>query len=402
MTSTVDIAIVGGGLVGCSLAVALRDRPLRVLLVEAFEPRPERPAWDERCIGLNAASHRILSRLGVWDDIAASAEPILATHVSEKGRFGSTRFTAAEAGLTALGFNTPLRSINEQLWRHARAAPNLEVRCPARLEGLEVARDHVRLTLSGPGGTEAIDARLVVAADGAKSAVRERLGIAAETRDYEQSAIVSAVRPQYAHAGVAYERFLDTGPFAVLPKPDDADGGACSLVWTVPTAQVEQRLALDDAAFLAAASESFGERLGRFRALGRRQAYPLSRVMSRELSAPRTLFIGNAAQSLHPVAAQGFNLGLRDAATLAEVLSGAQDPGAADLLAQYVARRGEDRRHVADFTDRLVRLFSNAVPGLRGLRHLGLLALDFDSPARDAVLLQNLGFGGRVPDLARG
>ncbi len=397
-----DVAIVGGGLVGCSLAVALSQQNRRIALIEAMPVRAEVAAWDERCIALNAASRRILEAIGVWDALADAAEPILSTHISERGRFGAVRFTAAQAGLPALGYNTPLRTINDGLWQRARAA-GVEVRCPVRLAGMDVLADRVSLRLQA-GEDEPptrLSARLIVAADGARSAVRDALGLSAETRDYGQSAIVTAVRPKYAHAGVAYERFLSTGPLAVLPKPDDAQGHACSLVWTVPTARLAELSALDDEAFLALAMHEFGERLGRLAVVGRRQSYPLSRVMNERLTAPRTVFVGNAAQSLHPVAAQGFNLGLRDVATLAELLEEQADSGAAALLAEYATRREQDRVRVADFTDRLVRLFSNSVPGLRGLRHLGLLFLELDTPARDAVLRQNLGFGGPVPAMAR-
>lgn len=399
----VDVAIVGGGLVGCSLAVALAQQDRRVALIEAVAPGTEAPCWDERCIGLNAASRRILDSLGVWDELAPSAEPILSTHISERGRFGSARFAAEDAGLDALGHNTPLRAINQVLWSHVRRAPAVQVLAPARLARMDVLAHQVRLHARVDGGADRVlSARLVVGADGARSAVREQLGLLADMRDYEQSAIVSAVRPQHAHQGVAYERFLPTGPLAVLPKPADADGHACSLVWTLPTERARELCAIDDAGFLALAHDSFGERLGVFRALGRRHSYPLTRVMSQALRAPRTVFIGNAAQSLHPVAAQGFNLGLRDAATLAELLIDGGDPGADELLAEYEARRLKDRTRVSDFTDQLVRLFSNWLPGLRGLRHLGLLAIDLDTPAREAILSQNLGFGGRVPRLARG
>jgi 2-octaprenyl-6-methoxyphenol hydroxylase len=397
-----DVAIVGGGLVGCSLAVALSRQQRRIVLIEAVPTRAAAAAWDERCIALNAASRRILEAIGIWDALEGSAEPILSTHISERGRFGAARFTAEQAGLPALGYNTPLRTINEGLWQRARAA-GVDVRCPSRLAGMDTLADRVVLRLQSDPDTPptSLSARLVVAADGARSAVRDALGLSAETRDYGQSAIVTAVRPKYAHAGVAYERFLPTGPLAVLPKPRDAEGRACSLVWTVPTTQLTEFEALDDDAFLARAMDQFGERLGRFTAVGRRQSYPLSRVMTGQLSAPRTLFVGNAAQSLHPVAAQGFNLGLRDVATLAELLEAQADPGAPSLLAEYATRRERDRERVSAFTDRLVRLFSNTVPGLRGLRHLGLLLLELDTPARDAVLRQNLGFGGPVPAMAR-
>lgn len=391
-----DVAIVGGGLVGCSLAVALAAQRRKVALIEAFAARDPAPSWDERCIALNAGSRRILESLGLWDAIAPQAEPITSTHISERGRFGAARFSAAQAGLPALGYNTPLRAINRALWARTREA-GTEIRCPATLEGLDVLSDRVHLRLSG----STLEARLLVAADGARSAVREQLQLPAETREYGQSALVTAIRPKYAHGGVAYERFLPTGPLAILPKPRDLQGPACSLVWTLPTEQLAEYEALSEAAFLARAMEQFGERLGPFLALGHRQSYALTRVMSEQLRAPRTAFIGNAAQSLHPVAAQGFNLGLRDAASLAEQLQGAADPGAESLLSDYAAQRQRDRQTVADFTDRLVRLFSNELPGLRGLRHLGLMALELDSPARERILRQNLGLGGPVPELAR-
>ncbi|MCC2655763.1 MAG: 2-octaprenyl-6-methoxyphenyl hydroxylase [Panacagrimonas sp.] len=400
--ATFDVAIVGGGLVGCSLAAALsRTVPApRVALIEAMPIRTSAPAWDERCIALNAGSRRILEAIGAWDALSHDAEPILSTHISERGRFGAARFTAEQAGLPALGYNTPLRAINDSLWAHARAA-GVTVLCPARLTSLETLADHVHLRLEDDSGPSALRARLLVAADGARSAVRAALALSAETREYEQTALVTAIRTRHPHGGVAYERFLPTGPLAVLPKPRDAAGHACSLVWTVPTAQVAELEALDDATLLSRASTQFGERLGAFLSIGRRQSHPLSRVMNEQLRAPRTVFVGNAAQSLHPVAAQGFNLGLRDAATLAELLAEGGDPGSEARLEAYESQRRRDRTRTADFTDGLVRLFSNSLPGLRGLRHLGLLLLELDTPARDAILRQNLGFGGPVPALAR-
>ena len=390
-----DVAIVGGGLVGASLALALSKTKLSVALIEAAPPPNTRPAWDERCIALNAASQRIFSTLGVWDALAMSAEPILSTHISERGRFGVARFTAAEANLPALGYNVPVRAIGAQLWSSVQGLPGVETICPARVTALKTAEDSVALQLdSGPRAR--LKARLVVAADGAQSAVRSLLGLDAEMRDYAQSAIVTAIRPTRTHKGCAYERFTPDGPIAVLPKPDNV----CSLVWTVPTARAEPLLALPDDVFLGEAQEIFGERLGRFLELGRRSAHPLSRVMSGQLNAGRVLLAGNAAQSLHPVAAQGFNLGLRDVAAIAELLADAADPGAPELLAEYESRRTRDRDLTSSFTDHLVRLFSNRVPGLRGLRHLGLLALDLLPPVKEAVMWQNLGYTA-APAMAR-
>lgn len=386
-----DLLIVGGGLVGCSLAAALAAQGRRVALVEAVPSRAEPPAWDERCIALNAGSRRILESMDLWTALAPQAEPILSTHISERGRFGATRFTREQAGLPALGYNTPLRAIDEVLWSRVRQSA-VHVMRPARVAGIEVLGDRVRVHVEQTEGSQTLDTRLVVAADGARSAIRSHLSLGAESRDYAQSALVTAIRPRYPHGGVAYERFLPTGPLAILPKSRDAQGHACSLVWTLPTDEARTFETLDESTFLSRAMEAFGERLGPFLALGRRQSYPLSRVMSAAVRAPRTLFIGNAAQSLHPVAAQGFNLGLRDAATLASLLRDHPgDPGEDALLQRYEAERASDRDRVSQFTDGLVRLFSNTTPGLRQLRHLGLLALELDTPVRDAVLRQNLG-----------
>lgn len=392
-----DLAIVGGGLVGASLAVGLGRLGLRVVLVETAEPPAGESRWDERCIAVNDASVRILDTLGVWSTLAPLAAPITSTHISEQGRFGVARFGAAEAGLESLGYNVPIRAIGRSLWQQMVETTATTVLCPARLERLDRIEGAVALALED--GRQ-VQARLVVAADGMNSPVRELLGIEAERRDYAQSAIVTAVRTQRSHRGCAYERFTPGGPIALLPKAPAEGDRVCSLVWTTPREEVAERLAWDDAQFIAAAEQTFGERLGRFEQVGARQAWPLHRVMSERLTAPRVIFVGNAAQSLHPVAAQGFNLGLRDVATLVEVLSqsagdAADDPGDDAVLAAYAERRAGDRQRIADFTDRIVRLFSNQVPGLRGLRHLGLLALDLAPGVRDAVLWQNLGYAGR-------
>ncbi len=387
-----DIAIIGGGLVGASLAVALGGSSLRVVLIEAGAPPAGNPAWDERCIALNDASSRIFTGFGVWDPMRPAAAPIAATHISERGRFGTARFTAAEAGLDALGYNVPLRAIGAALSARMAGLSNLTLLQPARLSALALAPDGatVNLKVETDKGAQTISARLAVAADGANSAVRDLLGIEAERRDYGQQAIVSSVRLSRPHLGVAYERFTPDGPIALIPKPEDA----ASLVWTLPDAQIEERMALNDAGYLALAQEAFGGRLGRFTALGRRWAHPLARVMSGSLTAPRTVFIGNAAQSLHPVAAQGFNLGLRDVAALAGEIANAPDPGAAEVLGAYAELRQRDRGRVSAFTDLMVRTFSNRVPLLAQARHWGLVAVELAPSLRQAVLLQHLGHLG--------
>ncbi|MDB5985477.1 MAG: 2-octaprenyl-6-methoxyphenyl hydroxylase [Nevskia sp.] len=389
-----DIAIVGGGLVGASLAVALAGTSRRVLLIEAAQPPATAPAWDERCIALNDASRRIFEALGIWRELEAAAEPIRATHISERGRFGAARFTAADAGLDALGYNVPLRALGAALWQRLRAS-NVELLCPARVTAVTAQPDWVALQIAGADAstTCTIHAQLLAAADGAQSAVRAQLGIGAQTRDYAQHAVVSAVRLSRAHGGVAYERFTSDGPLALIPKP----GSAASLVWTLPTAQVEAALAASDDDYLQRAQAAFGGRLGNFVELGRRFSYPLSRVVAESSAAPRVALLGNAAQSLHPIAAQGFNLGLRDVAALAGLLDDGGDPGAAALLAEFSAARASDRKRVSGFTDLLVRTFSNRVPGLMQARHWGLVAVDLLPGLRESVLRQHLGHLGLPP-----
>lgn len=390
-----DLAIVGGGLVGASLAVALHGSGLRVALIEAAAPPLAEAAWDERCIGLNEATRRIFDSLGVWGAMCGDAEAIAATHVSEQGRFGVARFHASEAGLDALGYNTPLRAIHGSLLQRVRDSGAATLLCPARVDDVQVDGEYVHLHGAALDG--GLRARLLVAADGARSPIRQRFGIATEAHDYAQTAIVSSVRTQREHAGIAHERFTPDGPIAVLPRP----GRVCTVVWTVPTDVAERLLALSEAAFLQALQAAFGHRLGQFSALGRRGAHPLMRVLSTRLVAERTVFVGNAAQTLHPVVAQGFNLGLRDVATLADLLPDYSDPGCAALLHAYADRRRDDRRQAADFTDGLVRLFSNRVPALGELRHLGLSALNLSGPLKRRMLQRSLGFGAYTPAAAR-
>jgi len=403
-----DIVVVGGGLVGASLAIALAPSGRRITLIEAAAPPRSAPAWEEREIALNVVSRRIYQGLGVWDRMAPEATPILVTHISERGRFGVARFTAEEAGEEALGWNVPVRVLGAVLWQRLGEFSNVTLLCPGKVEGIRHSREGGNPVLkldprrslppsASVGGGGDVEAQLVVACDGAQSVIRTALGVGAQVHDYEQTAIVSGVRPERPHRGVAYERFMPDGPVALLPKPDDR----CGLIWTVPTAKAAAMLASSDAEFLAQLQEAFGRRLGRFTEVGRRFGMPLTRVLSDRLTAPRVMFAGNAAQTLHPIAAQGFNLGLRDIATIAELVADAADPGSPEVLAEYERRRRGERTTVSDFTDGLVRIFSNSIPGLAGARHWGLLALDLLPPVKQAVIRQNIGFAGGTPRIAR-
>lgn len=431
----VDVAIVGGGMVGASLALALRGLGVDVVLVEGVAPGSgAQPSFDDRTTALGNASRRIFESLGIWGDIAPQAAGIRTIHVSDAGRFGFARLRAEEQGIDAFGYVVANRVIGTALWGRlsALSSEGIVVRVPATVEDIEVSADGAAFTLvggakagvravgvgadgpsvgAGSGGVgdpavgdglvrERVEARLLVAADGAHSAVRAAAAIEADVEDYDQVAIVANVAADRPHDGTAYERFTATGPLAVLPLYD----GSYGVIWSCRPADAAGVLSLDDGSYLRELQARFGWRAGRFVRVGRRVSYPLKLTRAADTTATRTVLIGNAAQALHPVAGQGFNLGLRDAAMLAEVIANADggDVGAPELLRRFAQWRAADRGGVVRFTDGLVKLFGSSRPGAGMLRNLGLLMFDLAPPAKSALARVSAGFGGPTPRLARG
>ncbi|HXA37055.1 MAG TPA: 2-octaprenyl-6-methoxyphenyl hydroxylase [Steroidobacteraceae bacterium] len=401
-----DIAIVGGGMVGASLAVALAPLGLKVSLVEAVvHDSASQPSFDERTTALSNGSRRILETLGVWPGVAGQATPIRKIHVSDQGRFGFARIDAAEQGLAAMGYVVPNRALGAALWSRVQASSNVHISCPAQVSRITATPRAVDLEVAGTSETARIETKLVVAADGAQSAVRSALGVESESRDYQQTAVITTVLPQRFHDHVAFERFTGSGPLALLPL----EGGRCTLVLTLNRPTADAAMGWSDAEFLAEVQRRFGFRLGRFLQVGRRVAYPLALTRAARTSADRCAIIGNAAQGLHPVAGMGFNLGLRDVASLAELIAEHRhepnfDAGSAGLLAEYDAWRAADRGGVIAFTDSLVRMFANPLGVVRRLRNVGLLAFDLFPPAKAALSRLSTGAAGRtrIPKLARG
>jgi 2-octaprenyl-6-methoxyphenol hydroxylase len=403
MTDTrVDVAIIGGGMVGASLAIGLAGTGVSTLLVEGTPPGSRsQPSFDDRTTALGNSSRRIFQGLGVWDRLAAEAAAIQTIHVSDAGRFGFARLVASEQGIDAFGYVIPNRVIGAALWEKLQNAGGVLLRVPARPEQVEIGTDAVTFGI----GDESISARLVVAADGAHSVVRSVAGIEADVEDYDQIAVVANVAADRPHDGTAYERFTESGPLAVLPLHD----GSYGVVWTCAPARAAEVLSLDNNTYLRELQERFGWRAGRFVRAGVRASYPLKLTRAATTVAARTVLIGNAAQALHPVAGQGFNLGLRDAAMLAEVIVGAfagaqsaVDVGSPELLRQFAAWRETDRRGVVGFTDGLVKMFASTRPAVGILRNLGLLLFDLTPPAKSALSRVSAGFGGPTPRLARG
>lgn len=403
MTQSFDVIIAGGGMVGATLACALSGHGMRIALVEPVrnEQRAE-PGYDDRAIALAWGTSRIFAGLGLWDALSAHATPIHRIHVSDRGHAGMVHMDRESEGLPAIGYVVPAHAIGQVLADAVSRLDDVTQLCPATVTGLSAGQQHAQVMIRQDDGELQVQAVLVVAADGAGSRLREQAGIRSQRRDYRQTAIVTNITPQLPHNHSAWERFTDTGPLALLPMSQ----GRCGVVWTVASDQAERVMALSDDEFLAQLQERFGNRLGQLQRVGVRQAWPLQLLSATQSVAPRLALIGNAIHTLHPIAGQGFNLGARDVAALAEVLvdalRGGQDPGAAPVLARYADWRARDHRNVTIFTDGLARLFTLSLPGLGILRSAGMLAFDLVPPAKRMLTRLTMGRSGRTPRLARG
>jgi 2-octaprenyl-6-methoxyphenol hydroxylase len=373
-----DILIVGGGPVGAALALALESSGLSVLLVDASGAgaRDE----DPRTLALSYGSRLILERLGVWDDVTP-ATPIASIHVSHRGAFGRAALSAAEGGLPALGYVVPYAALQRALIAGRQRAAHVTLAAHARATRVEADAESVRVEFEDNGSNRAVRAQLAVIADGgATSQALTRVNV----RDYGQSAIAANVLTARPHGNSAFERFTAAGPLALLPREE-----GYALVWTVSPETARELCALPGKAFLAQLQTAFGGRAGTFTEVSARVHFPLALRVAESPTAARTVLLGNAAQTLHPVAGQGLNLGLRDAWELGECIqSHPGDPGRSEVLAAYARRRWRDRAGEILLTDTLVRVFSNNHFPLRWLRGCGLTFLDSLPPIKRAFMQQ--------------
>ena len=402
----VDVLIIGGGFVGASLAAALAASGLRLCMVDRAEPAEALSAtFDGRAFAISAANQRMLEGVGLWPYLAETSGPILDIRVSDGPSLLFLHYDHEDVGEGPMGYMVENHHLRRAL--HARLAdvPGLVNLAPARVT--QLAR--------GPGGVRAatdtggeIRARLVVGADGRGSDPRKRAGIGLTHWDYGQTGIVCTVRHERDHDHIAHERFLPTGPFAILPlMGDDADrANRASIVWTERDDLAPAIMALDDATFLAELKRRFGTFLGRVEVIGPRWSYPLSLQFARDTIAERLVLVGDAAHDLHPIAGQGLNMGLRDVATLAEVLVEAHrlglDVGDKGVLQRYRRWRRFDNAAMLAATDVLNRLFSNDIAPLRLARDLGLAAVDKMPPLKKLFMRHAMGVVGDLPRLLRG
>ena len=403
-----DIVIAGGGMIGTSLALALAPLGMRIAVVEAVARKDTlQPSFDDRSTALSRSTQRMFEAMGLWDDVRAASTPIKHIHVSDKGRFGFSHIDAREQGVEALGYVVINRVLGEVLQSRLDEFSCVQQFCPARIESLSLGPELAMATMDANGSKLELGGKLLVAADGANSAVRDMMGISAQRRAYNQRAIVGNLLTEKPVLNRAYERFTSQGPLAILPIAGERAG----FIWTVSDRDADRVLGLNDPDFIAALQTEFGWRLGEFSRVGARAGYPLVLSKAVRLTATRSVLIGNAAHGLHPVSAQGFNLGMRDVAALCDCIidsraakqPGAEfDPGASDVLRRYADWRRSDQKKLVHFTDNLVRLFGSKRAGIRTLRNIGMLGFDLVPGVRNVFAKHTMGLAGELPRLSRG
>ncbi|TKK19140.1 2-octaprenyl-6-methoxyphenyl hydroxylase [Enterobacter cancerogenus] len=391
-----SVIIVGGGMNGATLALAishLTQGQLPVHLVEAVAPQTtNHPGFDSRAIALAQGTCQQLSRIGIWQAIAECATAIKTVHVSDRGHAGFVTLDAHDYRIDALGQVVELHDVGLRLFRLLQDAPGVTLHCPARVANVSRSEEAVSVTLEN--GTT-LEGQVLVAADGSRSAIATRFGVQWQQEPYGQVGVIANVSTAGAHNGRAFERFTQHGPLAMLPMSH----GRCSLVWCHPQEKADEVLGWTDDRFCNELQNAFGWRLGRITHAGKRAVYPLSLTTASQCISHRVALVGNAAQTLHPIAGQGFNLGLRDVMSLAESLTQAwseqKDVGGYAVLSHYQNRRRADKEATIGVTDGLVHLFANRWGPLVAGRNLGLMAMELFIPARDVLAQRTLGWVAR-------
>lgn len=391
-----SVIIVGGGMTGATLALAisrLTHGTLPVHLIEATAPEAQaHPGFDARAIALAEGTCQHLARIGIWQHIAQCATPITTVHVSDRGHAGFVTLEAQDYRVDALGHVVELHEVGQRLFSLLRRAPGVTLHCPDRVSDFTRSEEGVSVTLES-GKT--LQGNLLVAADGSRSALAAQCGIGWQQTPYHQAAVIANVTTSVAGQGRAFERFTEHGPLALLPMSQ----GRYSLVWCHPLEKRDEVMAWSDERFCHELQSAFGWRLGRIVHTGTRNAYPLALTTASSPVSHSVALVGNAAQTLHPIAGQGFNLGMRDVMSLAETLADARaentDIGSWSVLHGYQQRRQSDKEATIGVTDGLVQLFANRWSPLVAGRNAGLMAMELFTPARDVLAQRTLGWVAR-------
>lgn len=385
-----DILIVGGGLSGASLALALKNTGLQIIVVEAMPASNlQSNQFDSRSLALSKASQTIFESLDVWTELENFSTPITNIHVSKNKTFGRTFLKSEDFDLDAFGYVCELSQINQVLQKRLQTLDNFQHLCPARLKNIVLDQAKgVTTTVEVNAELINVQPKIVVAADGTRSFIREQLKLCTQKTEYNQTAIVANIGLRRAHQGIAYERFTDDGLIAMLPMSQQR----ASLVWACEPEHAEKLLSLSEQAFLKTLQENFGYRLGALEKLGKRSSFPLSLEVMSHVSHQQVIFVGNASQTLHPVAGQGFNLGLRDVAMLADsVLAFPLDDWQA-ICKRYQSTREADRNRMIFSTDQLVKWFGVSGLVFRKLQSVALLAADIIPPIKSSLAYHAMGF----------
>jgi len=397
MQADYDVVIAGGGLAGNCLAMALKDTDLRIAIVEAV-PRAQllASAAGDRALALAAGTVNMLEALGLWQGISHAATAIKHIHISDQGHFGKVRLSAEQERVTALGFVITARDLEGHIANLVEHS-GITLLTPARVTGMMAAQDEINVSIKHDQEPVVVSAKLLVGADGGNSSVRKLLNITQQQTDYGQTALVTTVKTSLANRNTAYERFTTSGPLALLPVGSHES----AVVWTRTDEDAQNLMAGSETDFLAELQQCFGYKLGEFTLSAPRTIFPLQLIRAEQMIAERTVLIGNAVHQLHPVAGQGFNLGLRDVVLLAEMLLQLQgtgtDIGSESVLAAYAKARIQDHDRTIRFTDNVVRIFSKEWLMLAAARNLGLAVLDHLPVAKNLLAKHAMGLAGRLP-----
>ncbi len=397
MRDQYDALIVGGGLAGNCLALALKGSGLDIAVVEAQSREQLQNSWaGDRALALAAGTVTMLDALGAWQGVAEKAAPIEDIHVSDRGHFGKTRLSAKKEGVKALGYVIKARDIENHVAELVERTGVVKL-SPARLAGLASTDSDVGASLKYRDESITLTAKLLIGADGGNSSVRKLLEIGQQTTEYGQTALVATVNCSLPHRNTAFERFTVSGPLALLP----IEGNQCAVVWTNTHRDAESLMSVSDEEFIERLQDCFGYRLGELSLASPRRAFPLTLVQAETMVKGRAVIIGNAVHQLHPVAGQGFNLGLRDVVQLAEMLAeqarNRRDIGDSMFLRGYAQSRRKDLKKVINFTDNVVRIFSNDWIAMAAARNLGLALLDTLPGGKSLLTRHAMGLAGRLP-----